>query len=178
MILCVVRCVCVYICVVAIASASVYPVPTVVVPSEFIPLGKTANYTCVFDGKFLQWLVRVPGVALLALIPNGSVVIANIMSGYGIATDLSSPFVLTVNASYLNNGTILECTSVSADVATLSSSVVINVFGKYFIAYRFFSSCMSHWLRYSGYPFGSEHYASRDVYAGIVMEATFLLSWG
>ena len=70
-------------------------------------------------------------MALLALIPGGNPLIASIIGGYGIFMDLGTPYILTVNASSLNNGTIIECTAASTDMAVRSSSVVVNVFGKY-----------------------------------------------
>ena len=112
-----------------ISAPSVNPLPAVKAPSEFIPLGRTGKYTCVYDGQFEQWLVSVPGMALLALAPNGNTMIARIMGGYGISMDATYPFVLLVNASSLNNGTVLQCTSAASEVATLSPSVVIHVFG-------------------------------------------------
>lgn len=85
------------------------------------------------DGSFVEWLVSVPGMALLALRPDdGNTMINSIMRGYGIAMDRNFPFVLLVNASSLNNGTVLQCTSIVSEVATLSSSVAICVFGKFF----------------------------------------------
>lgn len=74
-------------------------------------------------------------MALLALAPNGNTMIARIMGGYGISMDATYPFVLLVNASSLNNGTVLQCTSVASEVATLSPSVVIHVFGKWQLIY-------------------------------------------
>ncbi|KAL5500499.1 hypothetical protein EMCRGX_G012072 [Ephydatia muelleri] len=114
----------------ALAAPSVIPLPVVTTPSEFIPLGRTEKYSCVSDGSFVEWLVSVPGMALLALRPDdGNTMINSIMRGYGIAMDRNFPFVLLVNASSLNNGTVLQCTSIVSEVATLSSSVAIYVFG-------------------------------------------------
>ncbi|KAL5500500.1 hypothetical protein EMCRGX_G012073 [Ephydatia muelleri] len=105
--------------------------PVIWAPFPAIPVGKIGNYTCQFEGQFVQWLVRVPGMALLSLAPGGNHLASIALAQYGIAMDALSSWILVLNASTLNNGTILQCTSF-ADKALLSQSVVVTVFDRPF----------------------------------------------
>lgn len=113
----------------SVLATTVRTEPVIWAPFPAIPVGKIGNYTCQFEGQFVQWLVRVPGMALLSLAPGGNHLASIALAQYGIAMDALSSWILVLNASTLNNGTILQCTSF-ADKALLSQSVVVTVFGK------------------------------------------------
>lgn len=68
-------------------------------------------------------------MALLSLSPDGSYLVSAALRQYGISMNPVTPWVLEVNASLVNNGTVLQCTSF-ADKALLSQSVVVTVIDK------------------------------------------------
>lgn len=159
----------------SVTATTVSTEPVIWAPFSAIPLGRMGNYTCQFEGQFVQWLVRVPGSALLALAPGGNSPTSTVLAQYGITMDSLSSWVLVLNASSRNNGTVLQCTSF-ADRALVSQSVVVTVFGKW-ATDLFMHACAFNFapatFRSPKRTRGAEHNSDRRRAFGVSLDPSF-----